>query len=83
MTHDKGLYYTYYEDVDEPTANEVNLTTTTKYFATTFLEPNNARRLYPCFDDHIFRTPFDITVSRRDDMTTESSPDLEDKEVIM
>ena len=33
--------------------------------------------------DHIFRTPFDVTVSRSEDMTTESSPDLEDKEVIM
>ncbi|KAG5677707.1 hypothetical protein PVAND_007440 [Polypedilum vanderplanki] len=84
MTHDKGFYYTYYDDVNDPSeANEVNYTTHTKYFATTFLEPNNARRLYPCFDDHVFRTPFDITVSRREDMTTESSPDLEDKEIIM
>jgi aminopeptidase N len=85
MTHDKGFYYTYYDDINDPTLepDETNNTTTTKYFATTFLEPNNARRLFPCFDDHVFRTPFDITVSRREDMTTESSPDLEDKEVIM
>ncbi|KAL7045799.1 hypothetical protein ACKWTF_002339 [Chironomus riparius] len=84
MTHDKGFYYTYYDDINDPAeAFDGNYTTSTKYFATTFLEPNNARRLFPCFDDHIFRTPFDITVSRREDMTTESSPDLEDKEVII
>lgn len=102
MTHDKGFYYTYYDDVNDPSdANEVNFTTHTKYFAATFLEPKSARQLFPCFDgdyekaflnfffielltvDHIFRTPFDVTVSRREDMTTESSPDLEDKEVIM
>lgn len=84
MTHDKGFYYTYYEDVNDPKdVDEGNFTTQTKYFAATFLEPNNARRLFPCFDDHIFRTPFDITISRREDMTTESSPDLEDKEIIM
>ena len=84
MTHDKGFYYTYYDDVSDPMeAEKENFTTNTRYFATTFLEPNNARRLYPCFDDHVFRTPFDITVSRREDFTSESSPDLEDKEVIM
>lgn len=103
MTHDKGFYYTYYDDVNDPAdADTVNYTTSTKYFAATFIEPKSARQLFPCFDgkneffawqssgfyenlliDHIFRTPFDVTVSRREDMTTESSPDLEDKEVIM
>lgn len=84
MTHDKGFYYTYYDDVNDPMdAEKENFTTYRKYFSTAFLEVNNARRLYPCFDDHVFRTPFDITVSRREDFTSESSPDLEDKEVIM
>lgn len=51
MTHDKGFYYTYYDDVNDPADAEVaNFTTHTKYFASTFLEPKSARQLFPCFD---------------------------------
>lgn len=51
MTHDKGFYYTYYDDVNDPAeAEEANYTRTTKYFAATFLEPKSARQLFPCFD---------------------------------
>jgi hypothetical protein len=51
MTHDKGFYYTYYDDVNDPAdAEEANFTKTTKYFAATFLEPKSARQLFPCFD---------------------------------
>lgn len=51
MTHDKGFYYTYYDDVNDPAdAEEANFTTNTKYFAATFLEPKSARQLFPCFD---------------------------------
>jgi hypothetical protein len=51
MTHDKGFYYTYYDDYNLPAEGEApDLTTHTKYFATTFLEPKSARQLFPCFD---------------------------------
>lgn len=51
MTHDKGFYYTYYDDVNDPAdAEEANATFSTKYFAATFLEPKNAKQLFPCFD---------------------------------
>jgi hypothetical protein len=51
MTHDKGFYYTYYDDVNEPEEAETsNYTTHTKYFAATFIEPKSARFLFPCFD---------------------------------
>lgn len=51
MTHEKGFYYTYYDDVNEPEeADSEDYKTHTKYFATTFIEPKNARFLFPCFD---------------------------------
>uniref|UniRef100_A0A182R112 Aminopeptidase n=1 Tax=Anopheles farauti TaxID=69004 RepID=A0A182R112_9DIPT len=67
MTNDKGLYYTHYED-DGPAH---------RHFAATVLEPNNARRLYPCMDDHNFRSPFELNIARRSDMNTASSMNLE------
>lgn len=55
MTHDKGFYYTYYDDVNDPAdAEEANATFSTKYFAATFLEPKNAKQLFPCFDGWLF-----------------------------
>lgn len=55
MTHDKGFYYTYYDDVNDPAdADEANFTTNTKYFSATFLEPKSARQLFPCFDGERF-----------------------------
>nr|XP_040240307.2 aminopeptidase N-like [Anopheles coluzzii] len=67
MTNDKGLYYTHYED-DGPDH---------RHFAATVLEPNNARRLYPCMDDHNFRSPFELNIARKSDMNTASSMNLE------
>uniref|UniRef100_A0A182JLE3 Aminopeptidase n=1 Tax=Anopheles atroparvus TaxID=41427 RepID=A0A182JLE3_ANOAO len=67
MTNDKGLYYTHYED-DAPEH---------RHFAATVLEPNNARRLYPCMDDHNFRSPFELNIARKSKMNTASSMNLE------
>ncbi|XP_050101249.1 glutamyl aminopeptidase-like [Anopheles aquasalis] len=67
MTNDKGLYYTHYED-DGPTH---------KHFAAAVLEPNNARRLYPCMDDHNFRSPFELNIARNSNMNSASSLNLE------
>lgn len=33
--------------------------------------------------DHIFRTPYDLVLTRLSNMSTESSAELEDKEVVM
>ncbi|XP_055598880.1 aminopeptidase Ey-like [Uranotaenia lowii] len=67
MTNDKGLYFTHYEDGEG----------SHKFIAATILEPNNARRLYPCMDDHNFRSPFEINIARRTHMNTASSMNLE------
>ncbi|XP_058063360.1 aminopeptidase N-like [Anopheles bellator] len=68
MTNDKGLYYTHYDDDDAPSH---------RHFAATVLEPNNARRLYPCMDDHNFRSPFELNIARKSNMNTASSMNLE------
>ncbi|XP_055615513.1 aminopeptidase N-like [Toxorhynchites rutilus septentrionalis] len=67
MTNDKGLYFTHYKDGEGDH----------KFIAATILEPNNARKLYPCMDDHNFRSPFEINVARKVDMNTASSLNLE------
>lgn len=67
MTNDKGLYVTHYDD------GESNH----RYIAATILEPNNARKLYPCMDDHNFRSPFEINIARKVHMNTASSLNLE------
>lgn len=84
MTHDKGFYYTYYDDIELNEDNEEanDTISKTKYFAASFLEPFSGRRLFPCMDDHVFRTPFDIIISRTLHQTTESASNLEDTEEI-
>uniref|UniRef100_A0A336KLP7 CSON013121 protein n=1 Tax=Culicoides sonorensis TaxID=179676 RepID=A0A336KLP7_CULSO len=71
MTHDRGLYFTTYED----TANEIS------YFTATFLEPD-ARLLFPCLEDHNIQTPYDISIARRTSMVTDSISDLEEPETL-
>lgn len=86
MTHGKGFYFTYYDDDENDDGGEItgdppkNGTGKTRFFGATFLEPNNARRLFPCMDDHVFRTPFDISIARTLHMTTEVASNLEDTE---
>ena len=48
-----------------------------RHFAGTIMEPNNARRLFPCMDDHNFRSPFEINIARKADMNVVSSMNLE------
>lgn len=36
--------------------------------AVTQLRPNNARRMFPCFDEPGYKTPFEISVVRPRDM---------------
>ncbi|XP_058826209.1 aminopeptidase N-like [Topomyia yanbarensis] len=67
MTNDKGLYFTHYKDGEG----------SHKFIAATILEPNNARKLYPCMDDHNFRSPFEINIARKVYMNTASSMNLE------
>ncbi|XP_058460813.1 aminopeptidase N-like isoform X2 [Malaya genurostris] len=72
MTNEKGLYYTHYKD-----GNGIH-----KYLAATILEPNNARKLYPCMDDHNFRSPFEINIARKVHMNTASGMNLEMSELM-
>ncbi|XP_055549676.1 aminopeptidase N-like [Wyeomyia smithii] len=67
MTNDKGLYSTHYKDGEG----------SHRFMAVTILEPNNARKLYPCMDDHNFRSPFEINIARKINMKTASSMNLE------
>ena len=39
------------------------------YFAT-HLRPNNARRLFPCFDEPSYKVPFTVSISRPKNFTT-------------
>lgn len=67
MTNDKGLYVTHYKDGESnhKLVSRRIYHSTNKYYsnkkndfrfiAATILEPNNARKLYPCMDDHNFR----------------------------
>ncbi|XP_064537425.1 uncharacterized protein LOC135427757 [Drosophila montana] len=33
-------------------------------FLATYLRPNNARRLFPCFDEPRFKVPFTVSITR-------------------
>ncbi|GAB0096680.1 Aminopeptidase [Sergentomyia squamirostris] len=56
----EGLFKGTYEDNDR---------TETTYLATMF-KPNNARRLFPCFDEPSFKVPFEVSISRPKDYHT-------------
>ncbi|XP_059611895.1 aminopeptidase N [Phlebotomus argentipes] len=43
--------------------------TKTEFLVTTF-KPNNARRLFPCFDEPSFKVPFDFSLSRPEEYHT-------------
>lgn len=39
-------------------------------YLATYLRPNNARRLFPCFDEPAFKVPFTVSISRPKNYTT-------------
>lgn len=48
--------------------------------AGTQLRPNNARRMFPCFDEPGYKTPFDLTVVRPKNMVALSNMEVEKTE---
>ncbi|XP_072390578.1 aminopeptidase N-like isoform X1 [Diabrotica undecimpunctata] len=54
----------------------------TKWLATTLLQPTSARRIFPCFDEPYFRAPFEISVARRTNMTVLSNMPIKQTEVM-
>lgn len=41
-----------------------------RIYLATYLRPNNARRLFPCFDEPAFKVPFTVSISRPKNYTT-------------
>ncbi|KAM7360043.1 aminopeptidase N isoform 1-T2 [Cochliomyia hominivorax] len=53
-----------------------------KYYLATYMRPNNARRLFPCFDEPGFKVPFKVSISRpRDYITLFNTPLLRTDEL--
>ncbi|AGO09863.1 AaceriAAL127Wp [[Ashbya] aceris (nom. inval.)] len=67
-----GFYRAKYED---------KLTGETKYMATTQMEPTDARRAFPCFDEPNLKAAFDITLVSEPNYTHLSNMDVKKEEV--
>ena len=65
-----GFYRAKYED---------KLTGETKYMATTQMEPTDARRAFPCFDEPNLKATFDITLVSKDYLTHLSNMDVKEE----
>ncbi len=57
------LRIAYHAPLDDKTRGLYRATSGGKSYAFTQLEPADARRLMPCFDDPSFKTPFELTVT--------------------
>ncbi|QLG70515.1 hypothetical protein HG535_0A04550 [Zygotorulaspora mrakii] len=67
-----GFYRAKYED---------KLTGETKYMATTQMEPTDARRAFPCFDEPNLKATFDVTLISNDSLTHLSNMDVKTESV--
>lgn len=67
-----GFYRAKYED---------KLTGETKYMATTQMEPTDARRAFPCFDEPNLKATFDITLISEPSLTHLSNMDVKSEEI--
>lgn len=65
-----GFYRAKYED---------KLTGKTKYMATTQMEPTDARRAFPCFDEPNLKASFDITLVSGQSLTHLSNMDVKEE----
>ncbi|XP_044740664.1 aminopeptidase N isoform X2 [Chrysoperla carnea] len=63
----EGVFRTSFAD---KTSNEC------KWFVATHMRPNNARRVFPCFDEPSFKTPFELKLARPKSMMALSNMPL-------
>lgn len=68
-----GFYRAKYED---------KLTGETKYMATTQMEPTDARRAFPCFDEPNLKSTFEITLVSEPKLTHLSNMDVKSEEIV-
>ncbi|XP_014663075.1 PREDICTED: aminopeptidase N-like [Priapulus caudatus] len=61
-----GLYLSSYTDADQ----------TVKYLVTTQMQPTNARRAFPCFDEPKYKAVFNVTLVRAQHMLSLSNMDI-------
>jgi len=62
----EGMFKGSYPEAGSPTK---------KVYLATHMRPNNARRLFPCFDEPAFKVPFIVSISRpRNYMTLFNTP---------
>ncbi|CCH58812.1 hypothetical protein TBLA_0A10340 [Henningerozyma blattae CBS 6284] len=67
-----GFYRAKYQD---------KLTGETKYMATTQMEPTDARRAFPCFDEPNLKATFDITLVSEPSLTHLSNMDVKSEKI--
>lgn len=68
-----GFYRAKYED---------KLTGETKYMATTQMEPTDARRAFPCFDEPNLKASYDVTLVSEPKLTHLSNMDVKEEKVV-
>lgn len=53
------------------------MTKDTKWFVSTYMRPNMARSVFPCYDEPAFKVPFIFSVARHKNMTAVTNMPLE------
>lgn len=52
------------------------MTKETKWFIATYLRPNLARTVFPCYDEPAYKVPMAVTLARHKNMTSASNMPL-------
>ncbi|XP_067276652.1 alanyl (membrane) aminopeptidase-like b [Pseudorasbora parva] len=73
-----GLYVSRYTEKSEDEDEEDN----ERFLATSLLQPTNARKVFPCFDEPALKAVFDITIIHRPGITVALSNGKEDSDSI-
>ncbi|XP_077372374.1 alanyl (membrane) aminopeptidase-like b [Festucalex cinctus] len=65
----QNLQALYVSTYDEGVPHSEDNTNTERYLASTHLQPTDARRVFPCFDEPEMKAVFDVTIIHRQSMT--------------